>query len=504
MKRFFTLLFTFSLFSYNVNAQMADGSVVPNFTATGIDGQEYDLYSVLDEGYTVVIDVFATWCGPCWSYHETHTLADVWDTYGPDSDSDRKIFVFGVEGDNGTTNEDLIGTGSSTLGDWTDGVPYPMIDDGAIADLLQISYYPTIYHICQNRIISEAGQLSDPAAFYDLGGSCASAAGANNAGIIAYEGYNGTICGDVSFAPFITLQNLGTSDLTATKLELSMNSEVVQTINWEGTLGTFSTEEITFEEITISGNTNLEITASDVNGGSDEDTANNSVGQNINAAAIMQEILTVEINTDEYGNETYWAVVDENGEVIGEGGNAGVGLTNIGVGAGSPPSDPGEYAANSNYVVEVTVPAEGCYDFIITDFWGDGICCAYGNGNYKVTNAAGDILFEGGEFEASTTQQFARTFAVSNEDVVLENSLNVFPNPVSEQLNVAFDLAETTQLSITIHNALGQIVDVINTANYVAGAHIIPVNTNDFTNGMYMLTIQSESGSVSSKFTVSK
>ena len=61
--------------AFGSQAQLAPGSVAPDFTVTayqswlstaGLNGNgTYKLYDYLDAGYTVILDVSATWCGPC-------------------------------------------------------------------------------------------------------------------------------------------------------------------------------------------------------------------------------------------------------------------------------------------------------------------------------------------------------------------------------------------------------------------------------------------------------
>ena len=55
-------------------SQLAPGSFGQDFTVTDQFGEVHNLYNYLDEGYTVILDVSATWCGPCWS----STLAVRW------------------------------------------------------------------------------------------------------------------------------------------------------------------------------------------------------------------------------------------------------------------------------------------------------------------------------------------------------------------------------------------------------------------------------------------
>ena len=65
------LLLLFCLF-FSLNfakAQLANGSIAPDWTLTDINGTTHNLYNYLDNGYTVFIDFSAVWCPPCWAYH---------------------------------------------------------------------------------------------------------------------------------------------------------------------------------------------------------------------------------------------------------------------------------------------------------------------------------------------------------------------------------------------------------------------------------------------------
>jgi thiol-disulfide isomerase/thioredoxin len=164
MKKLFTILtICWSLSSF---AQLADGSVAPDFTVTDINGNSHRLYDYLNNGYTVIIDISATWCPPCWSYHNQHILENVWASHGPsgelgvNANTTNDVIVLFFEGDPSTTLDQLNGIGTGTLGDWTEGVSYPIIDDATISSLYQIGYIPTIYTICSDKTVSESGQLS--------------------------------------------------------------------------------------------------------------------------------------------------------------------------------------------------------------------------------------------------------------------------------------------------------------------------------------------------------
>ena len=147
------------ILSVDSTAQLPNGSIAPNFTATDINGDTYNLYELLDAGNTVILDFFATWCGPCWTYKESGILDDIWNIYGPNGTGD--VYVFSLESDGSTTSADLYGTGSNTIGDWVTGTPYPVFDNvQSIFNAYGNTYFPTIYTVCPDHTLVESGQAS--------------------------------------------------------------------------------------------------------------------------------------------------------------------------------------------------------------------------------------------------------------------------------------------------------------------------------------------------------
>jgi len=438
MKKLFTIFFMALLVS--AQAQFDDGAIAPDFTATDINGNVWNLYDLLDEGKTVVIDISATWCGPCWSYHESGALDDVYSLYGPDGTDEMMVFWF--EGDASTNLDciyDLPGCNSSTMGDWTDGVDYPIIDDDDIANLYEISYYPTIYHICANRFITNVPQ-SSAAEIYAMNDDCAVASGVNNASIVNYEGVEGEFCGAVNFEPLVQVQNLGTGNLTSATIELSINSIVEETYNWTGDLGTFGLVDITFASLSITENSTINVDITLVNGVADDDDSNNSINTDLSVATSTSDnVLTLEITTDNYPGETTWEVSNELGNVLYSGG---------------PYSD-----VTTTLSESITLPSDGCYSFIIYDSYGDGLTDG-GSGTFNIIDSQGNTVVAGtGDFG------YQGNFAISIEGSVAMDDVGSIVNYSGEEGDICNEFTYSPVITVQNQGANNMTSAVIEVSN---------------------------------------
>merc|ERR1712157_525558 len=92
----------------------------------------------------------------------------------------------------------------------------------------------------------------------------------------------------------------------------------------------------------------------------------------------------LELTTDNYPGETSWDIKGSSGNKEYE---------------GSGYSD-----ANTLHTIDMGLETDE-YTFYITYTYGDGICCSYGSGGYKI-KVNGEEVVSGGEFGSSETETF--------------------------------------------------------------------------------------------------
>ena len=74
---------------------VAQFGTAPDFNVTDIDGNQHQLYAdILDQGLIAVIDVSATWCGPCWSLYTSNALEELHEAYGPDGTNQLRVIFY--------------------------------------------------------------------------------------------------------------------------------------------------------------------------------------------------------------------------------------------------------------------------------------------------------------------------------------------------------------------------------------------------------------------------
>lgn len=469
MKKIILYLFICCAFSFQLNAQLA-----PDFTETDINGNSHNLYEYLDAGKVVILDVSATWCGPCWGLHQKHYLKYLHETYGPEGTGE--VVVLFYEGDGDTTSDDLNGTGSSTLGDWVTDTPYPIIDPASVSNDFLNTYapegFPTVSVICpaDKMIIADIWNESY-GGMVNIIKNCNTLGEVKDANLTKYNG-NPTSCGEAALA--VEVLNAGTEDITELTVVAkdAMGNELgTVTVN-----ETFSTGEVAEVEIGMldlvnaSEEVTFELTSTD------DISTNNGKDVTLYLAPETKSTINVYIEADQYvaSDPTSWDILDEEGNVVIEGET----LT-----------------PSTTYENQFELPASGCYSFVMVDGYGDG-----NFGAVSITDSEGVIIYENAAFGSRGEGPFrAVAIANSTNEIELLSSLQTYPNPVTDRLTVEFALEERTDIQIELVNVLGQVVYVQKMGTLAADNYKEQIEMANLSTGIYQLNMISGNQLVSTK-----
>ena len=183
--------------------------------------------------------------------------------------------------------------------------------------------------------------------------------------------------------------------------------------------------------------------------------------------------VTLSITFDNYPQETSWTLTNSGGTVVA--------------------SDSYSTANPDGSTVSETFAglANDTYTFTISDSFGDGICCGFGNGSYTLSSAGGTIV-TGGDFDASEATDFCiegsarlETYPLSGLRSQDADAFKIFPVPAKGTLNVAVGNKSIDNLKI--FSMYGQLVkevsdqgtqQQIDISNLASGTYFIRFTSN--------------------------
>lgn len=319
------------------------------------------------------------------------------------------------------------------------------------------------------------------------------------------------ICHD-AISPSVILRNDGTEPLSWLNIDYTVNDGPVYNYEWNGTLNTFESVDISLPTIAFEaeyGNSNtLQIqVATSASITEDANLANNIIYTPVkDVPSTTSPIVTLELRTDDFGYETYWEILDSDGNLFVAGGNQNVGVNGGGQQTATD-SDPGTYLSNYLYTQTIELPGYDCYEFRILDDYADGICCKYGLGFYRIKDENGNVLINGGHFGSEKIE----TFRVSNlattiaEDMPASTLVSVFPNPAhSNQINVQLNSLVDGTANLSIFDSHGKKIAEPGRKQVHAGQNDWIISSHNLSPGMYLLHLQLEDQIITKKLVVIK
>ena len=469
--------------AFSANAQIADGSAAPDFTGTDQFGNTHTLSNYTAQGKTVILDIFATWCGPCWSYHQAHILKDLYGAYGPDGSDE--IMIFGIEADAQTTTADLQGTGGNTTGDWLEGTTYPMIDDAAIGNAYQIQFYPTLFRVCPTGLVYEEGQSNVSQWVSSIASNCAQTlTGVSNHASL--DDSQIALC-STDGAPAFDFKNYGTNAITTATVELFENGTSIGTAPFSGNVAQFGTGTVTFPTMTINVGSTYTAELIDVNGGAPYNANLATSNLSIVSATTTGYDITVDFFTDNYPSETSWEIISSAGTVVASGGPYTPGNDDQ-WGGGGPDA---QTTMSSTH----TLPnGTDCYSVKFTDTYGDGQQYGTGEnpqGGFGIeVQSGGNVIFnwDAGSGWSSVERDAAmKTDASSGLGDIAIDNVSIFPNPATDVLHISFN-TDSDDYTISLMDLQGR------TLISETGSSNVSFSVADLSKGSYLVTIANEVG----------
>ncbi len=249
----------------------------------------------------------------------------------------------------------------------------------------------------------------------------------NDAAVDTILDPTGSLC-STSLDPRIVIRNNGENNLTSATISYDFDGGPASVFNWTGNLAYQETDTVILPTIsTTLGVHTLNVSSSLPNGEVDGLTSNDAASKTL---SITGETVVVAISTDNNGGQITWAITDAFGFTVASG---------------------GPYAGQNNVTVNTSVclptTTSNCYSFYLLDSGGDGLCCANGNGSWKLKTFGGATLLgdlfnstPNGTNSPSTTPATAG-YALGHEfclpagpSSILSSECNIFTNTLQSKV----------------------------------------------------------------------
>jgi len=235
--------------------------------------------------------------------------------------------------------------------------------------------------------------------------------------------------------PIVVLKNFNSDTLFVATIRYSINGGTPKYQVWNGVLAQYQTDTINLSGISANGASHA-FSASTINPNNSTDINSQNDEKIISFSSHYGNKINLKLVTDNYGYETSWRLYDDDFNLI---------------------DMRDSLLSNTLYQNEYCLE-NGCYTFIISDTYGDGFCCNYGNGSFAIKKETDNsILANSSPFTFSDTSHFCiNTLSLNQID---KNEIKIFPIPTKGIFYVNYpQYSKNISNYAEIFNSLGQLI----------------------------------------------
>lgn len=303
---------------------------------------------------------------------------------------------------------------------------------------------------------------------------------------------NNNSCGN----PLVNIKNVGTDSIHSIVFSYGIVGATPSTYTWTGKLGFLDTTLAVLPQAPSVLNNTLSnavfsVNILDVNGaGLDQNVFNDRYSSQVTPVPTVPKDIIIKMATNNSTNpstgfnQTTWTLYDENGSVVAFRDNC---------------------SNATAYDDTLRDLAPGCYKISIDDSGCDGISwwanTAGGAGTFRIARINGTNAMPNfnGDFGCNFTQQFKILAPPPTTFVAVEdlngssiNTVDIYPNPVTNTAYVKFDLAKRQTVKLSVFDISGKLLYKKEIPN--AGFNYEQIPVGQLNAGVYFVTTLMENG----------
>jgi thiol-disulfide isomerase/thioredoxin len=341
------------------------------------------LYNYLNEGKTIILDFFIVNCTSC--QDGAPHLDAFWDNYGTDGTDQLQVISLEVS----NSSDQLV---SEIAEEW--GIENPVVNlpETPAAYSSFITGYPSYIIICPDKSMSSLLDFSYPEtilAWEQYINTCEFGSNFTDVNIFANE----IVHCQKTVQANLVVGNTGTTTVTELTIDIFVDSIYHSTLFWDNILPpNTNTNNTPYPINFFSADVNGELIEFIVTIDEDINPINNRDSHNLNDGITAPNTeFTLQMKMDNYPSDLIWFLTNSTDDILIEG-----------IGA--------NYEAYEEVEITTLLDSNECYTFSIIDAYGDGMCCAFGEGYFNLFSGE-DTLISGVNFD----EQFIEAFYIGNE-----------------------------------------------------------------------------------------